>query len=263
MAVRAFWLALLLLSAAAIPARADDESDLAKQTANPISSLISVPFQLNYDCCYGPSNGDRFTLNVQPVIPFKLNSDWNMIVRTIVPIVDQAESAPGSGEHFGLGDTTQSFFLSPNSTLDGWIWGAGPVIFWPTATDEVIGNHKWGAGPTLVVLKQENGWTYGLLANHIWSFAGESSAPNISNTFLQPFVSYTWPDTTSLTLNSESTYDWERSQWTVPLNLIVAHIVRLGALPVSVQGGVRYYAASPSQTASWGLRITVSLLFPS
>jgi hypothetical protein len=245
-----------------IAARADDDSDLAKQTANPISSLISVPFQLNYDCCYGPSNGDRFTLNVQPVIPFKLNSDWNLIVRTIVPIVDQAETTSGGGEHFGLGDTTQSFFFSPDATVDGWIWGAGPVAFWPTATDALIGNHKWGAGPTLVLLKQQSGWTYGLLANHIWSFAGDSSAPKFSSTFLQPFVGFTWPDTTSLTLNSESTYDWERAQWTVPLNLTLAHIVRLGALPVSVQGAVRYYAAAPSETASWGLRITISLLFP-
>jgi hypothetical protein len=260
--VRALLLALLLLLAAALPASADDESDLAEKTANPISSLISIPFQLNYDCCYGPSDGERITLNVQPVIPFKLDSTWNLIVRTIVPIVDQEETIHGGGSNFGLGDTTQSFFFSPNAAPGGWIWGAGPVIFWPSATNPVVASHKWGAGPTVVLLRQTNGWTYGVLINHIWSFAGEKSAPDVNSTFIQPFVGYTWSDTTSLTLNSESTYDWERAQWTVPLNLTLAHIVSVGTLPVSVQGAVRYYAAAPSQTASWGLRITLSLLFP-
>src|SRR5262249_48318067 len=122
--LRAIVLALLVALAGALPARADDQADdLAKKISNPIASLISVPLQLNYDCCYGLNDGNRVTLNVQPVIPFKLDKDLTLIVRTIVPIVDMGETVHGAGSHFGIGDTTQSFFLSPTPDPGGWIWG--------------------------------------------------------------------------------------------------------------------------------------------
>lgn len=260
--MRAFLLVALLTCIA--PAALADENDqeLANKLANPVASLISVPFQFNYDCCYGPRNGGRVTLNIQPVVPFVLNDSWNLIVRTILPVVEQEETTPGAGSHFGLGDTTQSFFLSPNPAPGGIIWAVGPVFYWPTGTDAVIGSRKWGAGPTALILKQEAGWTYGLLANHIWSYSGDRTHPNISNTFLQPFVGYTWPDTTGLTLNSESTYSWVAGQWTVPLNVLLSHIYKFGTQPVSFQLGARYYAVRPEQTAAWGLRFNAVLLFP-
>ena len=257
----------LLLAAtlfcATSPALADESDvDLATKLSNPVASLISVPFQFNYDCCNGPADGRRFTLNIQPVVPFELNSDWNLIVRTILPVVDQEELFDGAGNGAGLGDTLQSFFFSPKNTLDGWIWAVGPAFLWPTATDGAIGGGKWGAGPTALVLKQQSGWTYGVLANHIWSYAGTGVGPNTSNTFIQPFVGYTWPDTTGITLNSESTYDWTGGQWTVPINLVVSHLFRFGKQPVSFQVGGRYYAQHPDDTATWGMRAAVVFLFP-
>ncbi|HEX4861318.1 MAG TPA: hypothetical protein VFV07_08780 [Rhizomicrobium sp.] len=240
----------------------ESDSDLATKLSNPVASLISVPLQFNEDCCYGPASGHRITLNIQPVIPFVLSSDWNLIVRTILPLVDQEEPVAGLGNSAGLGDTTQSFFFSPREKLDGWVWAAGPVFLWPTTTDGAIGGGKWGAGPTALVLKQQSGWTYGLLANHIWSYAGSGVGSNLSNTLIQPFVGYTWPDTTGVTLNTETTYDWTAGQWTVPINLTVSHLFRFGHQPVSFQLGGRYYAEHPQDTANWGMRAAVVFLFP-
>jgi hypothetical protein len=253
--------AAALLAAPAL-AGEDDSQELAKKLSNPVSNLISLPLQFNYDCCYGVEDSGRVTLNVQPVVPFQISAEWNLIVRTIVPLIDQGEAAPGLGQHFGFGDTVQSFFFSPTPSPGGIIWAAGPVFLWPTATDGTLGSGKWGAGPTALVLKQQAGWTYGLLANHIWSYGGQAARADVSNTSIQPFVGYTWPDTTTLTLNSESVYAWESRQWTVPLNLMVSHIFSLGGQKTNFQIGARYYATAPDDTARWGARFTVTFLFP-
>jgi len=249
--------------ASAAPAGGDDSADLAKKLSNPVANLISVPFQFNYDEPFGPKDANKWTLNVQPVLPLTLNDDWNLIVRTILPVVYQESVADGVDSTFGLGDTTQSFFFSPKApTADGWIWGVGPVFLWPTGTDDSLGSQKWGAGPTAVLLKQESGWTYGILANHIWSYAGDSERSSVNSTFLQPFLSYTWSTGTTLGLNTESTYDWTASQWTVPLNLTISQLVRFGKQPVQFQIGPRYYAESPDGGPEWGARFTLTFLYP-
>ncbi len=242
---------------------ADEAAELAKKLANPVASLISVPMQNNWDFGIGSANAMRYTLNVQPVIPFSLTQEWNLITRTIVPII-YAESPVAGGENSGgLGDILQSFFFSPSApTRGGWIWGAGPVLLYPSATDEALGAEKWGAGPTAVLLKQDSGWTYGLLANHLWSFAGTHSRADVNATFLQPFVTYTTKTYTTFGLNTESTYDWVNSQWTVPINLTIAQLLKLGGQPIQFQIGGRYYAERPAGGPEWGLRFAVTLLFP-
>lgn len=166
-----------------------------------------------------------------------------------------------SDDHSGLGDVTQSFFFSPKKPVNGWILGAGPVFLWPTATDSVLGSGKWGAGPTVVALQQEHGFTYGALANHIWSYGGWGDT-NVCATFLQPFLSYTTKTYTTFGVNTESTYNWEDSQWTVPLNFTVQQLVKIENHPVAFQVGYRYYADTPPGGPDWGLRFTVTFLFP-
>jgi len=153
--------------------------------------------------------------------------------------------------------------LSPaKPTKSGWIWGAGPALLFPTATDDLLGAEKWGAGPTAVVLKQQKGWTYGALVNHIWSFAGESDRAEVNATYLQPFVSFTTKKAMTFTLNTESTYDWQGHQWTVPLNFMVQQLVKIGKQPVALTLGARYYADKPDGGPDWGLRFAVIFLFP-
>lgn len=257
-------LALLPFAAYAQDEQADNEH-LAKQLANPVADLISLPIQFNYDSGYGPgSDGERVTTNIQPIIPFSMNSEWNVISRTILPVIWQDDiPTKTDGETFGLGDTTQSFFFSPKHTQGGEIWGIGPAILIPTATDDVLGQKKLGLGPTGVLLQQVGPWTYGALMNHIWSVAGPSSRPEVSATFLQPFLSYTTPQAVTYTLTSESTYDWKGSNFTCPLEAGISKLYDMGGQKVQLGGQVRYWLDSPRYGPNgWGGRVQVTFLFP-
>lgn len=238
------------------------EEDLAQKLANPISDLISLPIQSNIDFGVGPGDGTIWRTNIQPVIPFSISEDWNVISRTILPVVDQEGlAAAGDGlDAFGLGDITQSFFFSPKESSP--IWGVGPVLLIPSATDDLLGGEKWGIGPTAVVLKQDGPWTYGALVNHLWDVAGDDDRGSVNATFLQPFVSYILPTKTTLTLNTETTYDWSNEQWTVPINFQVSQLFKIGDQPMQAFVGARYYAEKSAGGPDWGVRCGLTFLFP-
>ncbi len=240
----------------------DDAAELAKKLNNPVASMISVPFQSNFDFGLGPKqDGFRYTMNIQPVIPIALSSTWNLISRTIFPIIHQNDVV-GTTEQTGIGDIVQSFFFSPNKTKP-FIWGAGPAFLIPTASSDFLGSGKFGLGPTLVVLKQQGPWTYGFLWNHIWSVAGPSDREHVSSTFIQPFISYTTKTAWTFSINSESSYDWNSGHWSVPIHPGISKLVRFGKQPVSFAAALRCWATSPSGgPQGCGFRLAVTLLFP-
>jgi len=253
------------MTVAAAESAADQAAALARKLANPVANLVSVPLQYNYDENFGlRDEGSQHRLNIQPVIPVTVSDEWNLISRTIVPLVDQEDIPVRGRSDSGLGDITASQFFSPKEpTAGGWIWGAGPVELLPTASEDTLGGEQWGLGPTVVVLKQEGSWTFGGLANHIWSVAGEDDRAHINATFLQPFVSYITKTKTTLALNTESTYDWRSEQWSVPVNASVSQLFKVCSRIMQFTLGPRYWAESPDGgPEEWGVRAQLTFLFP-
>ena len=261
------WFRTVMLLASlptAAVAQSTDPRDLAKKLSNPVAALISVPLQYNFDEGLGAlDDGSRSTLNIQPVVPISLNDEWNLISRTVIPYISQNDvTGPGQSQS-GVGDVVQSFFFSPKApTESGWIWGAGPVVYVPLGNDSFSAD-QWGLGVTGVALHQQNGWTYGALANHIWGVDPDDGDEAISATFLQPFLSYTTPKAWTFALNTESTYDWNTEDWSVPVNVTAAKLLTIGKQPISIGGGVRYWAESP-EGGPEGLayRLALTFLFP-
>jgi len=256
---------IVALLAAGSASGQESASELAQELTNPIADLVTLPIQMNLDRSIGPADdGTKLTTNVQPVIPFDIGENWNLITRTIMPVIYQDDIYPGAGSQFGLGDINLSLFFSPKqSTAGGLAWGAGPVVLLPTASDDLLGGKKWGAGPAAVGLVLKGRWTMGMLANHIWSFAGDDKRPDISNTFAQPFVAYTWPSAWTFSIQSETSYDWESEQWSVPVNVALAKLVKLGKVPVSLQAGLGYWAESPDNgPEGFRFRLQANIVLP-
>lgn len=237
-------------------------SDLAQKLQNPVADLISVPLQFNYDEGFGPSGAGRLTLNIQPVIPISISEDWNLISRTILPVIWQGSTAPGDDEDLALGDTLQSLFFSPKESVGGWILGLGPVALLPTGTTPELRSEQLGLGPTAVALRQHDGWTYGALVNHVWGVTDRGDHEDVNSTFIQPFLSHTWKTGTTLALNAEMTYDWTADEFSLPLNLMVSQLLHFGRQPVQLQLGGRWHIDSPPGGPEWGVRFTITFLFP-
>ena len=253
---------------------------LARQLSNPVASLVSVPFQFNWDQPVGPDDATRFVLNVQPVIPFSLNDDWNLILRWIMPYIGQPALFEGGVPTSGMGDIVASAFFSPAKPAR-FIWGAGPAFILPTNASPVLGTAKWSAGPTFVILQQSGQWTFGMLMNHLWSFAGSDRSGgvergNVNASFLQPFASYTTKNSVTMGVSIEASGNWQLydqgpggsleqvdgTQWTVPIMFTASKLTRFGPFPMSIGGGVGWFATGPDGGPSWRLRMTGTLLLP-
>ena len=243
---------------------ASENAELAKKLSNPIADLVSLPFQFNWENGIGPLDQTRYILNIQPVMPFSLNEDVNMIVRVIAPIVSQpAPLVPGGVATSGVSDVLTSFFFAP--TGSPLVWGVGPVVSVPSTSVPALGTEKWSAGPTAIVLKQQGGLTYGALVNQVWSFAGNVSRADVSQMFLQPFVAYTTTGAWTYTLQSESTANWEvnsSDRWNVPINGLVAKLSTFGTFPASYTLGGGWFVVHPDNGATWKIRAAITILLP-
>jgi hypothetical protein len=262
------WAIITCLSAVMVtagPAHAAlSATELAKLAQNPVGNLISVPLQNNTNLNYGPEKKTQNVLNIQPVIPVSVNSDWNIITRTILPVISMPSLGPGDSRTDGLGDTQLTAFLSP-ANPGHWIWGVGGLVQMPTHSDPELGNNNWGLGPSFVMLHLEKGnpWVYGALVNNVWS-VGNSDDENYNNGLIQPFLNYNFSGGLYLTSSPIMTVDWKADgeQWTVPLGGGVGKIFHFGKLPVNAQLSSYYNVVKPEYGPNWQIRAQVQLMFP-
>ena len=249
-------LLLMLPSAAA----AQDATALAKQTQNPVSSLISFPLQANWDFGLGDRDAVGTVLNIQPVVPFGINASTNIILRVIMPLTSQP-GADGMRVN-GMGDVVATAFFSPAKS-GRIIWGAGPVFLLPAATNSALGSEKFGIGPSVVALTQPGPWTIGVLYNSIWSTSGANDREDVNQTFLQPFANYNLGSGLSVGVSMEASGNWNADQtWTAPLLFNVSKVTLLGKRPVSLSAAAGPMVASPDAGASWRFRLAATFLFP-
>jgi hypothetical protein len=264
------WVGAAIAATFAIQATAATEAEthaLAKASQNPVASLISVPFENNFNGEYGSDNSKQNVLNVKPVMPVQIGENWNLINRTIIPLVSQPGTPGGPNRQNGLGDTTYQAFISP-SKPGNWIWGVGPQVQIPTHTDEVLGNEHWGGGLAAVVLTMPGHWVVGGLLTHmvdVASSGNDGSEADISLTVIQPIMNYNFGGGWYVTSAPIVTANWEADnddEWTIPLGGGVGRVFHWGKQPVKMQMAYYYNVEKPDAGAQWDLQLTFTLLFP-
>jgi len=239
-----------------------DDGELAKSAQNPIGNLISLPFQNNMNFDVGSADRTQNILNIQPVWPIGLSKKWNLITRTILPVISQP--APGTDRTSGLGDLNFTGFISPKEP-GKLIWGVGPALIFPTATDDVLGADKFSAGPSVVVLTMPGQWVIGALASNVWSVAGDDDRSDVNFFLGQYFINYNYPSGWYLTSAPIITADWEADsseRWTVPFGGGIGKLFRIGRQPINVNSQVFYNVVTPTNGARWQWRLQIQLLFP-
>ncbi len=254
---------ILILLAGAAPAQ-DDKSELAKAAQNPVADMISFPFQNNFNFGLGPSDRTQYLLNIQPVIPFRVSGKWNLVTRTIIPVLYQPDVSSDQGSTGGVGDIQATFFLSP-AEPGKLIWGAGPVFQLPSGTHPLLTQGKWGLGPSFVALTMHGPWVIGGLVNNVWSVGGQAARPDVNQFLFQYFINYNMKEGWYLAMSPILTANWEAPEgekWTVPFGGGFGKIFRLGKLPVNGNATFYYNAVRPTDGADWSLRLQLALLLP-
>jgi hypothetical protein len=258
----------MFATAGAVRAEGDagpDATDLAKKIQNPIADLISLPFQSNTNFNYGPNRGTQEILNIQPVVPFHLTDDWNVITRTIIPLIWQPSLQPAQTVPFGTGPIQFSAFFSPKNLINGWVLGAGPIVQLPTASNASLGSNVWGGGPTAVAVRTDGPWVYGGLINNVWSFGGTPlPGTRYSNFLVQPFLNYNFGGGWYVGTSPVITANWLVSgdkAWTLPVGAQVGRVIKLGKLPVNLLLGAYYNALRPQYGSTWQVRSQLTFIF--
>lgn len=235
--------------------------ELADKLANPVASLISVPLQNNLNYGIGPYNGVKYTINIQPVVPFKLSDNLNLITRYILPVVDQRNITGLNTHEFGLSDATVTAFFAPKSKK--LIYGIGPAFLVPTATEKFLGTEKFGVGPSVLVMHQGKGLSVGFIANQIWSVAGANDRADFNSFYTQIFLSHSYKSGASWGVNAEITQNWEGNTTLISLNPTMGGITKFGdqVVQFSVQPLIPI-VGHESIRPDWGLRAVIAFVFP-
>lgn len=267
--IRKYFIQLVFVSACLTSgsAIAQDTAELAKAVQNPIANLVSVPIQWNINLETGPLEETQHVLNIQPVIPLELNEDWNVITRTILPLISQPAFGQGQSREGGLGDIQFSAFFSPKKpAAGGWIWGAGPILQLNTATDDRLGQGAWGLGPTAVALKMSGPWVFGGLINNVWSFTEDSGRADVNQMLIQPFINYNFADKPGryVTFAPIITANWKANndKWLIPLGMGVGQVMKIGKQPINIQASAYYNVERPDNAAKYQIRLQIQLMFP-
>ena len=262
-----FLAALIVLAILVIPgtARAEDQAaqDLAKASQNPISTLISVPFENNTTFNNGTEDAIVNILNIKPVVPLSIGENWNLINRLIVPVIYQEERFSGEGDVFGLGDITYQGFLSP-AKPGKLIWGIGPQLQMPTGMDRLTSD-QWSLGPAAVGLMMPGNWVFGLLVSNVWDIGGYNNAPDVNFFSTQYFINYNMKGGWYLTTAPIITANWEADSdntWTVPFGGGVGRVFKIGKQPVNLKVAGYYSVERPDNASDWNLQAQLTFLFP-
>jgi hypothetical protein len=248
------------------PESATSTEELAKKTQNPVADLISVPIQNNFNFNVGTYNQTQTVINIQPVIPITLNEDFNLITRTILPVVDQPDPVSNTSQ-FGLGNLNTTLFLSPSKSK-AVTWGVGPIFGFPTKTNDLLGSNTFTVGPSAVVVAMPEHWVIGALANQQWSIGDAAPSQRVNAMLIQPFINYNLPKGWYLTSAPVITANWEAfgdnssDRWVIPIGGGFGKIVKTGGPPLNINLQGYYNVVNPEQGSDWQLRFTVALLFP-
>ena len=248
------------------------QEHIIKNSQNPVGNIGVIPFQNNFNYGVGPYTRFQFNLNIQPVAPFMLSKNMNLIARTIFPIINQPSFAPpdvcasafGCASTFGIGDTQEQLFFAPRTKPGAFIWGAGPIFQFPTASPDILGSGKWSVGPAVVGLVMPGRIVTGILATQLWSFAGKSDRPDVNTALFQPFFNYNFKHGWAITTAPILTANWTATQdkWAVPLGGGVSKTFKLGDQLMSLSAQYYTYVTRPISNPQTNLKITWSLLYP-
>ena len=237
---------------------------IAKQARNPLPDQINIPIMPTFN--FGPGHVTQFVLEIQPVIPFHLPNDWNLVTRTDLTVINQPGTEPGQGDTFGFGDTQfWAFVAPPNTVAPALIWGVGPTILFPTASANVLGGGKWGMGPAAAAIYDIGPWEVGLLVSNVWSFAGDRSRSAVNLMTIEQDLQYSWPSGWYLTYGPTVTADWTASssdRWTVPVGAGVGKALQIGQLALNLQVEAYDNVVRPAGTSAWSLILTLQFVFP-
>ena len=243
----------------------ESASDLAKQIQNPVGDLISLPVLYNANLGFGPNRGTQSVAQVQPVVPFHVSDDWNVIARGILPVIWNPSLTPNASVSVGTGPSSITTFLSPRRSADGWLWGAGPAVQMPTLSSGTLGSSVWGAGPSGVIVRSTGPWVAGALVNNIWSLGGTGGpgGNRYSALLANPFVSYNFDGGWYLSTSPEITAHWHLSgeKWTLPVGGGGGRVVILGSLPIDISVNAYYHAIHPSFGPRWHIGTQLTFVF--